>query len=306
MHPRTQRLLTLLGLVFVTWLLLAHFIWRFMAASQSNTNPLPWGAVAFAAYLLTISYGGYYRRHWATSRSAKPGSVNWRHLPPMARWVLTMVAAGGLCVGVALMFPSSLTTFGGQLVLLTATFAVIGTGMVLTSSGAEHGASEPESPPTFVAATLGTVGWQVYGFLGAAALFGPAYLVMDGFRTYVDVPACQNTCVERGYTYENLVTKKTSPQYSCNCRGPSGRITFHERANIGGGNGFLAAAFDCVVRMGAVLVAIGGCLTSLLAFMRLAGDDPKRLASKFFKPAASIPVLPPKKSRNKGTKRKRR
>jgi hypothetical protein len=191
-------------------------------------------------------------------------------------------------------------------VLLTATFAIIGTGMVSTSSGPAHDSSEPESPPTFLAATLGTVGWQVYGFLGAAALFGPAYLVMNGFRTYVDVPACQNTCVERGYTYENLVTKKTSPQYSCNCRGPSGRITFHERANIGGGKGFLAAAFDWVVRMGAVLVAIGGCLTSILVLMRLAGDDPKGLASKFFKPAAPIPALPPKKSRNKGTKRKRR
>jgi hypothetical protein len=141
----------------------------------------------------------------------------------------------------------------------------------------------------------------VYGFLGAAALFGPAYLVMNGFRTYVDVPACQNTCVERGYTYENLVTKKTSPQYSCNCRGPSGRITFHERANIGGGKGFLAAAFDWVVRMGAVLVAIGGCLTSILVLMRLAGDDPKGLASKFFKPAAPIPALPPKKSRKNKT-----
>ncbi len=286
MNPRLWRLLVLLGLVAVTWGLLARFVWLSNDPARRD-EVLPYGGVAFASYLLTVGYGVYFRSYWAT-----PRRVTGREWSPMWRWAATIVGVGVFGVALGVAFPDATNHFAGLLLVQTVTFGGVGVGLVLTVSkrptlrerGAEPRAftSEPDSagnarttpetatpaetPPTFGKAALRTGAWQVYAFVGAALLFGPIYLVMKGFERYVDIPACVRTCEAQGYTYESLVTGKSI--YDCNCRGAAGRHTYHERAHIGGGTGVPSAILDWMIRTAAVLGTLAVWVASLFAAVR--------------------------------------
>lgn len=262
MNPRVWRLFVLVGLGLVTWLLLARFVWL-MSDMSHRSDALPYGGVAFASYLLTIGYAVYYRAYWA-----RPRVVTGREWSPMLRWVLTMVAVGAFGATLGVAFPNITETFAGQLFVQTVTFGGVAVGLVCATSrrstvsaDASDTAVTGQAPPTFASSTLRVGAWQVYGFVGAVLLFAPIYLVSKGFETYVDIPACQRTCETWSFTYESLVTGKST--YNCNCRGVDGRHTFHQRAHVGGGSGALSAVFDWVIRTGAVLGTMAAWLAGL-------------------------------------------
>jgi hypothetical protein len=304
MNPRASRLLVLLGLVCGTWLLLARFVWL-SSKLERGSEALPYGAVAFGAYLLTIGYGVYYRSYWA-----KPRVVTGREISPLLRWMLTMVVVGAFGLTVGFAFPDILTTFEGYLFMQTVAFAGVGVGLVLTVSSrqtvsadaapsgavagetARAGAASAEAPPTFATSAARVGAWQLYAFVGAALIFGPIYLVMKGFETYVDIPACERTCEARGYDYESLVTGKST--YKCNCQGSDGRHTFHERAHIGGGSGALSAIFDWVIRTGTVLGTMVAWVALLFGAAHFVGGrNPDSVAARAYR--ACVAFMVPKK-----------
>lgn len=294
MNPRVSRLLVLFGLASVTWLLLAQFVWLTFDVVRRR-EALPYGGAAFAAYLLTIGYGVYYRSYWA-----KPRVVTGRELRPMARWMLTVLVVGALGLTVGFGFPDFAQTYQGFLLGQTVMFAVIGVGLVLTmstppaaSAEAAPGAALPSAaPPKFTTSALRVGAWQVYAFVGAALLFAPIYLVMKGFERYVDIPACERTCEARGYTYQSLGIGKST--YNCNCRGSDGLHTFHDRAHVGGGSGVLSGIFDWVIRTGTVLGTMGAWLAVLFGAAHfLGGRKPDSVAARAYRACVGF-MLPQK------------
>lgn len=318
MTPRVGRLLVLLCLVGLTWSLLAQFVWS-MADVAHRHSALPYGGLAFGAYLLTIGYAVYYRTHWA-----KPRVVTGRAWSPMLRWAVTIVVVGAFGVTIGVVFPESMNTTRGQLFVQTVTFGMVGVGLVSTLSKRPSTTLDVQSsltpsadaqPPTFGSSVSRVGAWQVYGFVGAALLFAPIYLVMKGFETYVDIPACERTCEAHGYTYENLVTGKST--YKCQCKAGDARHTFHDRAHIGGGRGALSAAADWFIRVATVLGVLGAWLAllfwvghfvgsrhpdgSLARLMRAATG----LVSTSQEPATQPRHSPSRKLKNRGRRRGR-
>lgn len=109
--------------------------------------------------------------------------------------------------------------------------------------------------------------WQVYAFVGAALLFAPIYGVMKAYETYVDVPACERKCLAIGYRFESLVTGKN--RYDCNCLTPTGRQTFHERANLGGGTSLFSSISNWFVRCATALAAVVVSVLLVVKLVRL-------------------------------------
>ena len=253
MSPRARRLLSLLVIACVAWVALAIFVQLDRTRGDRNLQ-MAVGAVGLVAYLLTIGYAIYYRAHWAKPRASAAGR---RHLGPLARWMLTIVAVGGFGLAVGIGFPEATATYAGQLILMTGTLGGIAVGLVATMSSTLPVATEVESqrdapaPPTFVRSASRLVGWW-FGMVAASVLlFGPGYLVHRQFRQRVDIPACQAVCAAHDAAFESFFTTKSA--YNCNCRGPAGRHTFHERAYLGGGHGFGAALLDFFARAAAIV-----------------------------------------------------
>jgi hypothetical protein len=298
MNPRAWRLFVLVGLVCVTWLLLAQFVW--LSSDMAHRDEaLPYGGVAFAAYLLTIGYAVYYRTYWA-----EPRVVTGRESSPMLRWVATIVVVGAFGVTLGVAFPDVTSTPDGLLFVHTVTFGLVGFGLVMTLSKRPAAISESladpavanATPPTFGTSALRVGAWQVYGFVGAALLFAPIYLVMKGFETYVDIPACERTCETRGYAYESLVTGKST--YNCNCRGSDGRHTFHERAHVGGGTGAASAVVDWGVRTATVLGTLGAWLALLFGGVYLMGGrNPDGFPARSYRAVVGF-MVPNKQARS--------
>lgn len=98
-------------------------------------------------------------------------------------------------------------------------------------------------------------------------MFAPIYGVMKAYETYVDVPACERKCLAIGYRFESLVTGKN--RYDCNCLAPTGRQTFHERANLGGGTSLFASISNWFVRGATALAAVVVSVWFAIKLMRL-------------------------------------
>jgi hypothetical protein len=308
--------LVLGGLVLGTWLLVAGFVRQLSASGASQTNGTSlavWGAAALAAYLWTIGYGVYYRRHWSVAASVAP-KVNRSPLAPLWRWfgVLGVVAVLSIVLGNG--FETRMADFEVQLALQSLTLLCIGAGLVWVvapngtsahsrgthSPGARQATAhqatahqakldpEPtETPPAFFTAARRVIGWTLVCMVGGALVFTPTYLVMKGFSHYVDVPACRTTCRERGYAFEDLKVGKRT--YECTCIGPdTSRYVFQERATLTGGHGLFDYAVDWVVRASCVLGTLA------LTFLALAKSADvyraKRAVSPHFPPTSGFTV----------------
>lgn len=268
MSPRAKRRLVLCSLIGGTWLLLAGFVWQ-LTSGTNGTSLAVWGAVALAGYLWTIGYGVYYKRHWSVASKFAP-EVNASPLAPLWPWfgVIGVVAVTSIVLGNS--FATRLADFEVQLALQGITVLCIGAGLVWTVSpnGARvHSQSSQaelaETPPAFFAVARRVVDWTLVCVIGGAVAFSPAYVVMKGFERYVDLPACQKTCQERGYTFEGLKVGKRT--YDCTCLGPNtSRHVFHERASITGGSGVFDLALDWGVRATCVLGTFALTLMTLV------------------------------------------
>lgn len=315
MNPLNKRLLTLVGCVGVTWLLLAQFVGR-MTDLERRDSAMPFGAATFAAYLLTIGYAVYYRHYWAEHRA--PLGSEW---PPFARWMTTLGVVAVVSVGLNVGFPDWVHTPAGQLLMYTSILGIIGVGLVITVTPprpappeAKAGVASPAAKerPTFGAASLRVGAFQVYAFVAAVSLFAPIFLVMKGFETYVDVPACQQRCQRQGYIYDRLIIRKGT--YDCNCRGSDGFHTFHERAHIGGGTGVWSAIFDWVVRTATVLAVFAAWVMALLGVVHwVSSREPDsavarlyRAAARLVSPAQAAPETPTTPDVSAGRRRRKR
>lgn len=159
-------------------------------------------------------------------------------------------------------------------------------------TGVATGAVQAKVVPSFGASALRVLAWQVYAVAGAAVLFAPAYGVMKGFEAYVDIPACQAVCDDQGYRFESLVTGKSV--YNCNCQGPDGRHTFHERAYVGGGSGPLAGIFDWLVRTVCVLGAVAASLALVVLVIAVVAKSPNEGLGRVYKACVRLLKAAPK------------
>jgi len=152
---------------------------------------------------------------------------------------------------------------------------------------------------SFGSVSLGIGAFQVYAFVAAVSLFAPILIVMKGFETYVDVPACQQRCQRQGYIYDRLVVRKAT--YDCSCRGSDGFHVFHDRAHVGGGTGAVSAIFDWVVRTATVLAVLAVWLTVLVGVAQwVGGRAPDSAVARLYRAAARL-VSPTQAARTPDT-----
>jgi hypothetical protein len=241
----------------IAWLLLASFVWLERDPSLRDSAFCVGGA-AGAAYLLALGYLSYVRVHWT-----KPAASR---LSPLVLWFLTTAVLGAFGLVIGIWLPDLTNGFAGELFVLTLTLGGIAFGLVsvIVSANARVPAAHGDTrPPSFLRSATRVVLFPAFSLVGAGVLFGPAFLVVNAFEKAIDVPACQVNCQSHGYEFESMRTGKAT--YDCNCLGVDGHHTFHDRAYLGGGSGFGAAAYDALVRGSAALsVALGW--PALLAF----------------------------------------
>lgn len=243
-----------MAIACLAWSLLAAFV-HLERDPGERELAMAVAAGALVTYLLTIGYAIYYRAYWARPPA---GGRRRRPLGPLARWMLTIATVGGFGLVVGIAFPDVTRTFAGRLFLMTATLGGVAFGLVWTVGSATpakvatgEGAASPAPPPTFARSALRLAAWWVGSMVAAAVLFGPGYLVHQQFRSRVDIPACQAACATHASTFDSLIVGKST--YNCNCVGPGGRRTLHDRAYVGGGRGIAAALLDWAVRAGAIV-----------------------------------------------------
>jgi hypothetical protein len=180
---------------------------------------------------------------------------------------------------VGVLFPDIDRTYIGQLLLVTGVMGGIAVGLVATISAAtpaesgvsKHPAEAGAAPPSFPRSAFRLVAAWAGITASTFVLFGPGYFVHREFRQRVDIPACQRACVEHGAAFEGLMVGKSS--YNCNCLAPEGhRLTFHDRANIGGGQGIAAGLRDWVIRAAAILGAEGAWIAALIIVASRLGE----------------------------------